>query len=181
MYEIILIFIDNYGIAIIGLSCVTALIIIPIEKTVRGSILKEKKIESVLQPQLTEIKIKYSGIEKNNAVKRLYNRYGYSPLYAIRNIYGVLVQLPFLIGAYLMLSSYANLKGQSFLFIKDLSMQDHLLGSVNLLPILMTVVNLSTLLFLNLSKKRIYRLLQLLLFFLFCFTQPQVHYCFTGQ
>ena len=153
MYEIILIFIDNYGIAIIGLSCVTALIIIPIEKAVRGSILKEKKIESVLQPQLTEIKIKYSGIEKNNAVKRLYNRYGYSPLYAIRNIYGVLVQLPFLIGAYLMLSSYANLKGQSFLFIKDLSMQDHLLGSVNLLPILMTVVNLSTLLFLNLSKK----------------------------
>lgn len=153
MYEIILIFIDNYGIAIIGLSCITALIIIPIEKTVRGSILKEKKIESVLQPQLTEIKIKYSGIEKNNAVKRLYNRYGYSPLYAIRNIYGVLVQLPFLIGAYLMLSSYANLKGQSFLFIKDLSMQDHLLGSVNLLPILMTVVNLSTLLFLNLSKK----------------------------
>lgn len=153
MYEIILIFIDNYGIAIIGLSCVTALIIIPIEKAVRGSILKEKKIESVLQPQLTEIKIKYSGIEKNNAVKRLYNRYGYSPLYAIRNIYGVLVQLPFLIGAYLMLSSYANLNGQSFLFIKDLSMQDHLLGSVNLLPILMTVVNLSTLLFLNLSKK----------------------------
>ena len=153
MYEIILIFIDNYGIAIIGLSCITALIIIPIEKTVRGSILKEKKIESVLQPQLTEIKIKYSGIEKNNAVKRLYNRYGYSPLYSIRNIYGVLVQIPFLIGAYLMLSSYANLKGQSFLFIKDLSMQDHLLGSVNLLPILMTVVNLSTLLFLNLSKK----------------------------
>jgi YidC/Oxa1 family membrane protein insertase len=153
MYEVILIFISNYGVGIIGLSCVTALILIPIEKAVRGSILKEKKVESVLQPQLTEIKHKYSGIDKNNAIKRLYTRYGYSPLYAIRNVYGVLIQLPFLIGAYLMLSSYDHLNGQSFLFIKDLSMQDQLLGKVNLLPILMTVVNLSTLLFLNLSKK----------------------------
>lgn len=153
MYEVILIFISNYGVGIIGLSCVTALILIPIEKAVRGSILKEKKIESVLQPQLAEIKHKYIGIEKNNAIKRLYSRYGYSPLYSIRNVYGVLVQLPFLIGAYSMLSSYNQLNGQSFLFIKDLSLQDHLLGQVNLLPILMTVANLSTLLFLNLSKK----------------------------
>lgn len=153
MYEVILIFISNYGFGIIGLSCVTALILIPIEKAVRGSILKEKKIESVLLPQLTEIKQRYSGIEKNNAIKRLYKRYGYSPLYAIRNVYGVLIQLPFLIGAYLMLSSYEHLSGQSFLFIKDLSLQDHLLGQINLLPILMTIVNLSTLLFLNLSKK----------------------------
>lgn len=153
MYEVILIFNSNYGIGIIGLSCVTALILIPIEKAVRGSILKEKKIEAVLQPQLSDIKHKYSGIEKNNAIKRLYRRYGYSPLYAIRNVYGVLVQLPFLFGAYLMLSSYSLLNGQSFLFIKDLSQQDQLLGQINLLPIMMTAINLSTLMFLNLSRK----------------------------
>lgn len=153
LYEVILIVVSNYGIGIICLSCVTAIILIPIEKAVRGSILKEQNIESVLLPQLTEIKHKYNGIEKNNAIKRLYSRYGYSPLYAIRNVFGVFVQLPFLIGAYLMLSQYSNLNGQSFLFIKDLSLEDHLLGDVNLLPFLMTLINLSTLFFLKLSKK----------------------------
>ncbi|MBE5918161.1 MAG: hypothetical protein E7273_15145 [Pseudobutyrivibrio ruminis] len=152
-YEIILLFVSNFGVGILCLSILTALILIPIEKAVRGSILKEKEIETVLQPQLEDIKKNLHGLEKNNAIKRLYSRYGYSPIYAVRNVYGILIQLPFLIGAYLMLSSYDNLNGHGFMFIKDLSQEDHLLGPINLLPVLMTLVNISTLLFLNLSKR----------------------------
>ena len=167
LYTAIQIFVPSYGISIIVLSVVTAIIMLPIERRVRASVLNEKKIESILTPQLDNIKKIYKGAEQTLAIKRLYSRYSYSPFYAIRNIYFILIQLPFLIGAYLMLSENQDIQGGgvSFLFLNDLGREDKLLFGLNMMPLLMTAINLLTLYFLNLSKKENYQAIAIALFF----------------
>jgi hypothetical protein len=54
------------------------------------------------------------------------------------------LQIPFFIAAYQFLEGFNPLAGVSFGLIKDLSLPDALLDSINLLPIAMTVVNLVT-------------------------------------
>jgi hypothetical protein len=55
---------------------------------------------------------------------------------------GILIQVPFLFGAYYMLRGYGGISGIPFLFIPDLSMPDAALFGINLLPLLMTGVNM---------------------------------------
>ena len=166
LYTAIQIFVPSYGISIIVLSVVTAIIMLPIERRVRASVLNEKEIESILTPQLDNIKKIYKGSEQTLAIKRLYSRYSYSPFYAIRNIYSILIQLPFLIGAYLMLSENQDIQGGvSFLFLNDLGREDKLLFGLNIMPLLMTAINLLTLYFLNLSKKENYQAIAIAFFF----------------
>ena len=63
---------------------------------------------------------------------------------SLRSAIGVLLQFPFLTAAYPMVSELTILKGQSFWFIKDLSLPDGLWGGVNALPIVMTLINFAT-------------------------------------
>lgn len=60
----------------------------------------------------------------------------------MRSILGVLIQIPFFIGAYQFLTHYDAFKGVSFIIFHDLSLPDGLLG-LNIMPIIMTVVNMS--------------------------------------
>jgi hypothetical protein len=64
----------------------------------------------------------------------------------LRSSLGLIIQIPFFIAAYHFIVSLEQLKNVSFLFIKDLSMSDGALQfggmTVNILPILMTVINL---------------------------------------
>lgn len=132
----------NYGWALILLSFVTTFITVPLGKAVSNHIKKERLIESILEPQLKKIKSTSSGAEQSKRIRNLYKRYAYNPLYSVRLAFGVLIQLPFLIGAYWMIAEHPSLKGISFGPIADLSQPDHLLGEVNLLPLIMTIANL---------------------------------------
>ena len=52
------------------------------------------------------------------------------------------MQLPFLTAAYFMLDKLTDIVGQAWWLIDDLSSPDALLGGLNLLPLLMTVINI---------------------------------------
>ena len=132
----------NYGWALILLSFVTTLITVPLGQSVSVHIKKERLIESILEPQIKKIKATSSGAEQSRRIRNLYKRYAYNPLYSIRLAFGVLIQLPFLIGAYWMIAEHPSLEGVSFGPISDLSSPDSLLGSFNLLPLIMTLANL---------------------------------------
>ena len=121
LYELLQIFIPNRGTALFALSAVTVLLMVPLEKAVRAVVAREQLLESVLAPQIKAIKATSKGLEQHAALKRLYYRYRYSPLYSVRATFGVLVQLPFLLGAYWMLSEYAPLHGDSYGVLKDLT------------------------------------------------------------
>ena len=132
----------HYGWALVLLSFVTTAITIPLGKAVSAYIKKERLIESILDPQIKKIKATSSGAEQSKRIRNLYNRYAYNPLYSIRLAFGVLIQLPFLIGAYWMIAKHPSLGGVSFGPVADLSQPDKLLGGVNVLPLIMTAANL---------------------------------------
>ena len=132
----------NYGWALILLSFVTTLITVPLGKAVSNHIRKERLIESILDPQIKKIKATSTGAEQSKRIRNLYKRYSYNPLYSIRLAFGVLIQLPFLIGAYWMIAEHPSLSGISFGPIADISQPDNLLGGINVLPLIMTAANL---------------------------------------
>lgn len=132
----------NYGWSLILLSFVTTFITVPLGQAVSVHIKKERLIESILDPQIKKIKSTSTGAEQSRRIRNLYKRYAYNPLYSIRLAFGVLIQLPFLIGAYWMIAEHPSLNGVSFGPIADLSKPDQLLWGINLLPLIMTIANL---------------------------------------
>lgn len=135
-------FLNDYGLAIIFLSVIIYILTHPLMSLAEKFQNEEKNIQSVLNPQLDEIKRNFSGAEQHKKIQRLYKRYAYHPFFAVRSIAGLLLQLPFLMAAYFMLEDLDNIIGQSWWFIDDLSNPDGLLSGINLLPFLMTAVNI---------------------------------------
>jgi membrane protein insertase Oxa1/YidC/SpoIIIJ len=133
----------SYLFSLILLSVVVRLITTPLEKLANKSAIKEHEINSVLAPQIAQIKAKFKGVERHEAIKRLYARYSYHPIYALRSMFSLLVQLPFFIAAFYMISEATVLRGVIVPLVGDLGQQDKILwGTVNLLPFIMTGINL---------------------------------------
>ena len=130
----------NYGLALILLSFFTFVVLYPFNKKAQHIQSKEHKIQAMLAPQIAAIKRQFSGREQYENLHWLYQRYGYHPLYAIRSALGFVLQIPFLTAAYYMLSELAEIQGVSWGFIPNLGAPDHLLGGINVLPFVMTLV-----------------------------------------
>ena len=131
----------SYGIAILLLSCLINLVLLPLFQIAEKWQDAERRIQNILTPKLQEFKQAFSGEERYVMIRTLYRQTGYHPIYAMRSSVGLLLQLPFWIAAYQLLSQYQPLKGASFFLFKDLGQPDELLWGVNLLPAVMTVVN----------------------------------------
>ena len=132
----------GYGWGLVALSILTAFLYAPLEKWALHLKTSETKIQNVIQPQLKDIKANLTGQEAWAATQRLYKRYRYHPLKAIRTAAFPLLQLPLLFLAFYSLSSLELLKGISFGPIEDLSQPDELLFGLALLPFLMTIINI---------------------------------------
>ena len=142
-------FISNYGIIILMLTIFIKLIIFPF--TFKSY--KSQARMRVLQPEIKEINDKYPGDE--NAMKRqqetmaLYSRCGASPF---SGCLPMLFQMPVLIAMFSFFPSAIELRGESFLWAKDLSAPDYIVtlpfsipfygNGVSLFCLLMTIVNI---------------------------------------
>lgn len=146
-------FISNYGIIILILTIFIKIILFPFTYK---SYMSQAKTR-VLQPEVKEINEKYPGNE--NAMKRqqemmaLYSRAGASPL---SGCLPTLLQFPILIAMYNFFPSAIELRGESFLWAKDLSAPDAIISwnahipfisntfgnHISLFCLLMTVVNI---------------------------------------
>ena len=137
------------GWGIVALSLVTSALMTPLMRAVAGIVRREKEYEDVIQPQIDAIRRDYAtDRERTLHIQRLYARYAYSPLCAVKKVLPLFVQIPFLLLTYYMLKGTAEINGVSFLFLKDLGQPDALLTlastRVNLLPLVMTAVNVLT-------------------------------------
>jgi len=105
----------------------------------------EREIVKRLKPAVNKIKSVFSGDEQFMILSTFYRQNHYHPLYSLRSSIGLFIQIPFFIAAYSFLSHLEVLRGVSFLSIKDISAPDSLFHignfSVNILPILMTLIN----------------------------------------
>ena len=133
------------GWGIVALSFITSVAMMPLMKAVAGVVRRETEYQSVILPQIADINNRYAtDIERNLHIQRLYARYSYSPLSAVKKVLPLFVQIPFLLLTYFMLKGTAQLSDVPFLFLRNLGEPDALAHGFNILPFVMTGVNLVT-------------------------------------
>lgn len=142
----------NYGISLILLSfCITAGTA-PLYLLADKWKNSEKSIQQKMSRDIASINKNFTGQKKFYLTKTARRIYGYKSWYAIRTSFGLLIQIPFFFAAYDVLSIYSGFKGISFLFIQDLSIADGLAWGINVLPFVMTFVNIASALYYSRSK-----------------------------
>ncbi len=174
VYLSIVSFAENYGLALIALSLLNYFLLLPLNKLVRGLQESENNIQQILEPQLKAIKETSQKEERHQRIQNLYERYSYHPIFAIRNVFPLLVQIPFLMAVYFMVSALTNLEGVGFLFLQDLSKPDGMMFGYNIMPVIMTIVSLVNACFIvKLSKaQKKQAIIVTLIFFILLYNAP---------
>jgi len=130
--------IPNYGVAIIIITILIKILFWPIQ----AKSIKSMKAMQKFQPLMTKLREKYKDDPQrlNTEMMKLYKEHKINPF---AGCLPMVVQIPVFFALFTMLRSAIELRGASFLWIKDLSQPDtvgHLLGfPVNPLPIAMGV------------------------------------------
>ena len=137
---------DYIGFSIVLLSVAVNVICLPIYNVAEGWQEKERNIQKKLKPKVNDIKAVFSGDERYMILSAYYRQNHYHPVYAMRGMFALLIQIPFFIAAYKLLSGLPMMNNASFWFLKDLSNPDGLLHfadmHINILPIVMTLINI---------------------------------------
>ena len=130
-------YLHNYGWSIVVLTIAINFLLFPLKLT--G--LKGMRKMSALQPQINAINEKYKNVgirdpraaEKNQEIMDLYKKHGVNPLGA--GCMPLLLQIPFFIAFYKVLSVAIEMRGASWLWVTDLSQPETL--PIRLLPLIM--------------------------------------------
>lgn len=134
------------GIAIIVLSVTVNLLILPLYKRADRIQKEERDKVTRLKPGVDHIKKAFSGDERFMMLQTYYRQNDYSPILALRSSLSIILEIPFFLAAYSFLSDLAVLQNKSFGPLENLGKADQLIriggGSINLLPVLMTVLNI---------------------------------------
>jgi membrane protein insertase Oxa1/YidC/SpoIIIJ len=135
------------GIALCGVSAAVSVLTLPLYFAAEKWQIIERETVMRLSQKIARIKKAFSGDEQYLILAAYYRQNHYHPFYSLRSAFGLLVQVPFFIAAYLFISKLAVLQGTPFLFIRDLGVPDGLLplgtrgANINVLPVLMTLIN----------------------------------------
>jgi len=166
-------FSNDYGISIVLVSFSVMLMLLPFnwisEKIIFFHKIKTKKI----QDELNELKNLKDKIEKFYYTQEIYRKNNYKSYYSLISLSGLLIQIPFFLAIYWLLIDYPSIKEVSFGPINDLSLADNLINissfSINLLPFVMTLVNVLATFFNNnnINKKEKIQLLVISIVFFF--------------
>lgn len=126
-------FIDNYGVIILLLTIIIKIILSPLTYK---SYMSTAKIR-VLRPQVEEINKKYPGnekaLERQRATMDLYTRAGANPM---SGCLPMLLQMPILLAMFAFFPSSIELRGESFLWVKDLSSYDSIFSWDAYIPVI---------------------------------------------
>jgi YidC/Oxa1 family membrane protein insertase len=131
---------NNWGAAIILLTCCIRTVLWPLQARSNATM---KKM-SLLSPELKKLQEKFKDdpARQNTEMMKLYKEYGVNPLGGCLPMF---LQIPIFFGFYRVLQSAAELRGQSWFWVKDLSMPDtvwHIPNfgyPLNILPLLMGI------------------------------------------
>ena len=150
LFEFIFIFsyraFDNYGISIVVLSMVMNFLVLPLYNRVDAIQEEERVTAERLRPGVEHIRKTFRGDERFMMLQTYYRQNHYKQTDALKGSFSLLLEVPFFLAAYRFLSNLTILQGVHFGPIADLGSPDAMLQlggmSINVLPILMTVINL---------------------------------------
>ncbi len=129
-------FTGNWGLAIILLTIVVRTVLWPLQAKSQNSM----KRMGLLAPKMKELQEKFKDdpAKQQAEVMKLYRDYGVNP---VGGCLPMLIQIPIFFGFYRVLENAAELRGQGFLWVKDLAQPDtiaQLMGfDINPLPLIM--------------------------------------------
>lgn len=161
----------SWGFAIVLLTIFIRIIIWPLH----NKSTRTMKRMSKLQPIMKELREKHKDNPQklNQETMKLYREYGVNPM---GGCLPMLVQIPIFFGVFNMINAAVELRGESFMWVKDLSQPDHLTDifgfPVNLLPILMAVTMVIQMRMTPQTGDKLQRrifMLMPLMFFVFCY------------
>lgn len=146
VYGISLGLLGTPGACILPLSLVVNFLLLPFYQRADELQREEMAIQQRMAPNVAHIKKTFSGDERHMMLQAYYRLQGYKPIYSLRSALALFLQIPFFLAAYRLLSNLPDFQQVSYLFLSDLGAPDGLLDllgmSINLLPILMTLVNM---------------------------------------
>jgi len=129
-------YIHNYGWSIITITVIINFLLLPLKFTS----LKSMKKMQILQPQIAAINAEYKGLslkdprkaEQNQKIMDLYKKNGVNPM---GGCVPMLLQIPFFIAFYSVLTVAIELRGAQWLWVTDLSRPEQL--PIHILPLTM--------------------------------------------
>jgi len=133
----------SYGISLILLSAAVSACLAPFYYLTGILENKERTIKQRLEPFIQKINTIKDPKIRHLQLRELYKQFSYYPFYALRSLASLFIQIPMLFAAYGVLTKNP-LNGERFLFISDLGKPDFLLFGVNLLPMVMTAINIAS-------------------------------------
>lgn len=138
-------FTGSPGLSIVVISLIVNFLILPFYKRADEIQAEERSIQAKMASRIKRIKKAFKGDERFLMLQEYYRINHYKPIYALKSSVSLLLQIPFFIAAYDLLSGLKVLQGESFAFISDLGREDamFMIGDfpVNVLPVIMTLIN----------------------------------------
>lgn len=133
---------DSHGLALFVFSMLLNLTLLPIyyqmERAGRAAQLSRAQMDE----EVKRLKKHYQGRERFYYLRTLHRQYGYNPLKVVLGSTDLFLQVLVFATVFRFLSTYEPLSGASFWILADLSKPDGLFFGLNVLPVVMTVVNL---------------------------------------
>ena len=135
----------NQGLAVICVSIAISIMTLPLYRRADQVQQKERDIQKKLSSNIKRIKETFKGDERFMILQAFYRENKYNPLSSLNGSISLLLEIPFFIAAYHFLSHLEVLQNASFGFINNLGLPDSLINTslftINVLPILMTIIN----------------------------------------
>lgn len=137
--------IGHPGLAIIALSLVMNILVLPLYRRADAMQEESRDLEAKLHKGAAHIKKTFSGDERMMILQTYYRQNHYKPSDALRGSVSLLLEIPFFMAAYQFLSHVEALNGVALGPISDLGAPDGLLVigglAINVLPFVMTLIN----------------------------------------
>ena len=137
--------IGHPGLAIIALSLIMNILVLPLYRRADAMQENARDTEARLREGVAHIKKAFSGDERMMILQTYYRQNHYKPTDALNGSVSLLLEIPFFMAAYQFLSHTDLLNHVAMGPIRDLGSPDGLLVigglAINLLPILMTAIN----------------------------------------
>ena len=137
--------IPSYGVSIILLSLVVNLFLLKIFLYTDKKAQQEAELKEKLDKRIKSWKSVYKRAKLYAFTQTLYRQHNYHPIYALRSLGGLALQIPFFFAMYEIINKASYLQFVSFLWIDDLSKPDSIMLfglSIHILPLLMTAFTL---------------------------------------
>lgn len=171
--------VSNPGVSIFFLSLFVNILVLPLYRRADAMQSEQRDKEEKLKYWVSHIRKTFKGDERFMMLQTYYRQNNYKPYHILKSSISLLLEIPFFIAAYRYLSGLQLLRGVSFGPIPDLSLADGMLDiggfTINILPILMTVINLiSTSIYMrgHPFRNKIQTYGMALIFFVFLYNSP---------